>query len=85
MDHLNHGDHDEHDGEGPVHDAYYACCDTISESRAQTMAGVLAKARAIQAEARDVRGEACGYHGTMAADWVRDVVDALVRLNGGAA
>ena len=84
MDALNHGDHGEED-DGPVHQAYFACCDTISEGEPQTMAGVLAMCRAIKAEARDRDGAPTSLHGTIAEDWALEVVDALLRLNGGAA
>lgn len=84
MDALNHGEHGE-DEDGPVNRAYYACCDTISSTPAQTMAGMLAKCRAIKAEARGRDGEPIAFHGTMAEDWAADVVDAVLRLNGGAA
>lgn len=49
------------------------------------MAGVLAMCRAIKAEARGQDGEPIGLHGTIAEDWALEVVNALLRLNGGAA
>ncbi len=82
---VNHGKCGDYDSKHPAWVAFYACQDTINDGEPQTMAGVLAMCRAIQAEALGLNGEPISYDGTSAGKWAQTVVDTLLWLNGGAA
>ena len=83
MDAVNRGD-DGNDDNGLAWRAYEACRDTVTDGEPQTMAGVLAKARAVKVEGR-MRDGSEQLSGTMAEGWALDVVNALLRLEGVAA
>ena len=70
--------------DGSAQRAYDACASVIARAEPQSMAGVVAMAGAIKAEARGLNGGE-QLHGTMGEDWALIVVNALLRLNGGAA
>ena len=65
----------------PLGLAYGRTRDAISSARAQTMAGILAKAAAAKGEARNPDGS-YDPEGTPAADWAFGVVNDLLRLHG---
>lgn len=67
--------------ECPIWAAYTAAADAISDAKPQTMAGLVAKARAAKLESLDARGEE-EPAGTMAERWAWDLVDDLIRLSG---
>lgn len=73
------------DGDCPVWAAYFAACDAIGDAVPVTMAGVLAKARAVIREETLVNGETDPHGNGPAEAWASDIVRDLVRLSGGAA
>lgn len=68
----------------PLWRAYRGTLEAISASKPQTMAGILAKARAAKAEARNQDGSESPSN-CMAEAWAWDAVNDLLRLHGGAA
>jgi len=70
--------------DNPLWHAYERTRDAIGEAKPQTFKGMLAKARAAKAEALNLDGSEKPEH-TQAAYWAWDLVNDLVRLNGGAA
>ena len=68
----------------PLWAAYEETRNAIRDARPQTMAGMLAKARAAKAEARRSDGTE-EPEGCPAADWAFDLVNDLLRLHGAAA
>ena len=61
--------------------AYSLTRDFITESKPQTLAGVLAKARAARHEAVDRDGDEC-WPGSMGEAWAFDIVNDLLRVTG---
>jgi hypothetical protein len=61
--------------------AYERTRDAISKAVPQTVEGMMAKARAAKAEAREPTGGE-NPQGCPAADWAWDLVNDLLRLNG---
>jgi hypothetical protein len=70
--------------DGPLWNAYAASRDAIHDAKPQTLAGMVAKARAAKAEATTLDGEERPEHGP-AETWAWDLVNDLVRLHGGEA
>lgn len=65
----------------PLWIAYERTCDAISAAKPQTIEGIMAKARAAQAEARMPGGDYEPDYGP-AGRWALDLVNDLVRLYG---
>jgi hypothetical protein len=67
----------------PLWLAYERSRDAITAAKPQTMAGLIAKARAAKAEATDFDGVEMSHgSGTMGEIWAWDLVNDLVRLEG---
>ncbi len=86
---ANRAAYNEHGGRlelecDPLWLAYERTRDAISDAKPQTMAGMLAKARAAIAEARRLDGTE-EPEGTPAATWAFDLANDLLRLHGAAA
>ena len=71
--------------EGPKCAAMTRTCELIRDAKPQTMAGVVAKARAAKAEALGPSGEEQVDFTSEAGAWAWDVLNDLLRLTGGAA
>ena len=78
---VNHGPEDEEGG--PIWDAYEHSAETIHNAKPLTMAGLIAKAKAARAEALKQDGSESPEN-TLAANWAWDLVNDLLRLEGGA-
>jgi hypothetical protein len=67
----------------PLWLAYERSRDAICNAKPQTMAGMIAKAKAAKAEATDFNGEEMIHgSGTMGETWAWDLVNDLLRLEG---
>lgn len=64
-------------------EAYGRSCDAICDAVPRTLPGMIAMARAVWAEARNLDGSR-QLHGTVGEDWALTIVEALVRHGGGA-
>ncbi len=78
MDAFNNG---EEGFDGPLWAAYRHTRDFITASKPQTLAGVLAKARAARHEAHYDEDD---WGGTMGEAWAPEIINALLRVTGGA-
>jgi hypothetical protein len=67
------------DDSSPLWRAYTQSRHAISEAQPQTLAGMMAKARAAKVEARTPNGEEM-IHGTDAEEWAMDLVNDLLRI-----
>lgn len=67
--------------DGPAWQAYERNRDAISAAQPQTLAGMIAKARAAKLEA-GFWDTSENIHGTMAEPWAWDLVNSLLRLAG---
>jgi hypothetical protein len=69
------------DADGALWAAYSESCDFITASKPQSLAGVLAKAKAARHEANYDEDD---WSGTMGEAWAPAIINALLRVTGGA-
>ena len=68
---------------GPVWTDYDEIRDFITDAQPQTLAGVLAMARAARREATDLDGEE-RWSGSMGEAWAPEIINHMLRIAGGA-
>jgi len=78
---YNRSPEDDTDPPGPLWSAYETTRDLISEAVPQTLAGVIAKAKAAAHEARGLHGEEA-WGGSMGERWSQDIAKDLLRITG---